>query len=119
MIAYNSLQMIIIIVVTEDDHHSRVAKFQLNSNLPAYFHWFFVAICVYAAFSYPAIYTEVCCIISIICAEYRSLNDDFASDTNTYQLPVIRHYVTAHRTMLQSQALFRRSLRYKLLQNFS
>uniref|UniRef100_A0A915PRH9 Gustatory receptor n=1 Tax=Setaria digitata TaxID=48799 RepID=A0A915PRH9_9BILA len=92
------------------NNYSPVIKVPLNFDLPHYLHWLFVGIFVYVAFSYPAIYAEVYSLISIICAEYRALNDDFADDCNTYQLPVIRHYVNAHWNMSQSHALFSRSL---------
>lgn len=108
MITYKILRIIA-------NNYSPVVKVPLNFNLPHYFHWLFIGIFVYVAFTYPAIYAEVCSLISIICAEYRALNDDFANDCNTYQLPVIRHYVTAHWTMSRSHALFGRSLRYETL----
>ncbi|VIO92221.1 Uncharacterized protein BM_BM17408 [Brugia malayi] len=103
MIIYQILQIIA-------NNYSPIVKIPLNINLSHYFHWLFVVIFIYVAFSYPAVYTEVYSLISIICAEYRALNDDFANDCNTYQLPVIRHYVAAHWTMSQSHALFGRSL---------
>uniref|UniRef100_A0A0R3RQ32 Gustatory receptor n=1 Tax=Elaeophora elaphi TaxID=1147741 RepID=A0A0R3RQ32_9BILA len=105
MITYKILRVIA-------NNYSPIMKIphDLNFNLPHDFHWLFVGIFVYVAFSYPAIYAEVYSLISIICAEYRALNDDFANDCNTYQLPVIRHYVTAHWTMSRSHALFGRSL---------
>lgn len=106
MITYKILQIIA-------NNYSPVVKISLNFHLPYYLHWFFVGIFVYVTISYPAIYVEVYGLISIICAEYRALSDDFANDCNTYQLPVIKHYVTAHWTVSQSHALFDRSLRYE------
>ncbi|CAG9536214.1 unnamed protein product [Cercopithifilaria johnstoni] len=103
MIAYKIIRIIA-------NNYSPIVKVPLNFNLPHYFHWLFVGIFVYVAFSYSAIYAEVYSLISIICAEYRALNDDFANDYNTYQLPVIKHYVTAHWTISRSHALFGRSL---------
>lgn len=106
MITYKILRLIAI--------NSSIVKVPFNFNLPYYFHWFFAGIFVYVALSYPPIYAEVYSLISIICAEYRALNDDFANDCNTYQLPVIKHYVSAHWTMLRLHALFGRSLRYEI-----
>ncbi|KAM3722496.1 Soluble lytic murein transglycosylase [Dirofilaria immitis] len=103
MIIYKILRLIA-------NNYSPVIKLSFNFNLPYIFHWLFGGIFIYVAFSYSAIYAEVFSLISIICAEYRALNDDFANDRNTYQLPVIRHYVTAHWTISQSHALFNRSL---------
>uniref|UniRef100_A0A8R1Y2J6 Uncharacterized protein n=1 Tax=Onchocerca volvulus TaxID=6282 RepID=A0A8R1Y2J6_ONCVO len=103
MITYKVLQIIA-------DNYSPSVKISSNFNLPYNFHWLSDGIFIYVTFSYSAIYAEVYSLISIICAEYRALNDDFANDYNTYQLPVIRHYVTAHWTISRSYALFNRSL---------
>lgn len=83
----------------------------VHFNLPRYAPWLFLAIFVYVAFSYPAIYAEVCSVVSILCVEFRALSDDFADDVNTYQLPVIKHYVAAHWKIAQSHELFEKSLR--------
>ncbi|VDM97205.1 unnamed protein product [Thelazia callipaeda] len=87
-----------------------IMKISFNSNFSQYLQWLSISIFVYVAFTYPAIYAEVCSFISIVCAEYRALNDDFVDDCNTYQLAVIRHYVRAHWKMSQTHALFIRSV---------
>lgn len=76
-----------------------------------YLKWLYFGFFIYVVFSFPAIYAAVSSFISIICAEFRALSDDFVDDVNKYQLPVVKHYVSAHWKMSFAFLRFRRSLR--------
>lgn len=76
-----------------------------------YLKWASLGVFVYLSISFPAAYAQFASLISIITAEYRALNDDFIDDVNTYQLPVSKHYVSAHWKLGNTFNIFKRSLR--------
>ncbi|VDM43930.1 unnamed protein product [Toxocara canis] len=80
------------------------------SSAHPYLKWACLGVLVYLSITFPAAYAEVASLTSIITAEYRALNDDFADDTNTYQLPVAKHYVSAHWKLGNTFNLFKKSL---------
>lgn len=77
-----------------------------------YLKWVGFGVYIYVALSYPAIYAEVSSVVGIVCAEFRALTDDFVDDVNTYQLPVVKHYIAAHWKLLDAFAIFGKSLRF-------
>ncbi|VDK49854.1 unnamed protein product [Anisakis simplex] len=75
-----------------------------------YLKWARLCVFVYLSISFPAAYAQIATFTGIISAEYKSLNDDFMEDVNTYQLPVAKHYVSAHWKLGNTFNLYQRSL---------
>uniref|UniRef100_A0A7E4VTC5 Odorant receptor n=1 Tax=Panagrellus redivivus TaxID=6233 RepID=A0A7E4VTC5_PANRE len=80
-------------------HRHPLLNFQLSVD-PNLLNVIFLSIVIIQFAAFPILFSIFTYVLLCLIAEFEGLSEDFEGDENTYQLPVIRHYLFAHAQIL-------------------